>query len=278
MRYLVLGHLGIGDHIMMNGLIHHLVKITDSEELEEVRIMAADDYRKGTLVHLYEEFPFVRFHWMQSVPDDEVFKKVNNMQPCTPIEIDGKEYIVFAFGLHSYLKNNWLLPGHTWIDAMYTYPLNIPPKVRFTEFQCPRNLERAKQKYDTLCQRLGTSTFVLLHDDPSRDRFMNYELVTTLLKNDGMSDYPIVYLGKDRYSYPTIEGFPTIPLGTLLDCVSLFDLTYIVKAAAACHLMDSSIACLVDVLQVESKLYMHSYMMHNTGKAFTRQPWVRLET
>jgi hypothetical protein len=284
MRILLFGHLGIGDHIYMNGLVHTLISNLKDIGLEEVCIIACDDYRKQTLIHMYEDYPIVSFCWLPTnttpIHEIRIFQLLNRSVSGNIVSMNDKMYILHTFGLHSALKDANPLDslGYNWADSLYLVPLAINPLNRYTMFQCPKNLIEAELKYRHLLSMVGHSNYVLIHDDPSRDRIMDKNTVFNYLEQDGMKEMTILYLGKDRYSYPLLEGLNNVDVGNLLECKSLFDLTYILANAKACHLMDSSIACLADVLGITCKLYMHSYMMHNTGKSFQRKHWVRIES
>jgi hypothetical protein len=275
MRILLLGHLGIGDHIVMNGIVHFLQK--DIHNLEEICILAVDDYRKETLIHMYEDYPLVTFHFIQLPLElDPLFLQAHMVAQKTNIIFNEKVYTCINFGLHSQIRSNWIFPNMDWVQSIYKYPLNLDASIRINEFRLPSNMNRAVEKYQTLLKTLNTSEYIIIHDDPSRKRFIDREIVSNKLREDGMTNLPLLYLGKDRYKYPLLEGFLNPDVNTLLECTSLFDLYYILKYARACHVMDSSIACLIDCSNIHGKLYVHNYIMKDTGKQFKRIPWVQI--
>jgi hypothetical protein len=280
MRFLFLGHTGIGDHIIMNGLIHTFIK--EHESLQELQIIAADDYRKTTLLHMYEDYPIVTFYWLRKKEgyafdvEDPVFLALNGQQDGRIIMLDDKPYITMTFGLHSQRRFFWLESGKSWIDCLYKFPLNYDCENRYKEFHLPSNLSRAQSLYDTVCKQLHGGDYVLIHDDPTRGRNADAYTVKELLKKDNMLDIPVLYLGFRRYQYPLLEGLYNKDMGSLFECESLFDLYYLLQNAKACHLMDSSIACLVDISNIQGKLYMHNYINEASGLGFTREPWVQI--
>ena len=275
MRILLLGHLGIGDHIVMNGIVHFLQK--DVHELEEICILAIDDYRKETLIHMYEDYPLVTFHFMKlPLESDPLFLQAHMAAQKTNIMFNEKIYTCINFGLHSQRRSNWIFPNMDWVESMYTYPLNLDASIRINEFRLPSNMNRAVEKYETLLKTINTSDYIIIHDDPSRKRYIDRDIVSNKLKEDSMTNLPLLYLGKDRYKYPLLQGFLNPDINTLLECTSLFDLYYILKYARACHVMDSSIACLIDCSNMQGKLYVHNYIMQDTGKQLKRNPWVQI--
>jgi hypothetical protein len=280
MRFLFLGHTGIGDHIIMNGLVHTFIK--QNESLEELRIIAADDYRKDTLIHMYQDYPIVTFYWLRKKEgeafdiEDPIFMALNNQPDGRTILLDNKAYITITFGLHSQRRFYWLDSGKSWIDCLYKFPLNYDCENRYKEFHLPSNLSRAQSIYDSVCKELNGSDYILIHDDPTRERNADAHTVKELLKKDNMLDIPVLYLGFRRYQYPLLGGLNNKDMGSLFECESLFDLYYLLQNAKACHLMDSSIACLVDISNIQGKLYMHNYINPASGLGFTREPWVQV--
>jgi hypothetical protein len=282
MRVLFLGHQGLGDHIVMNGLVHTFLKWNE-HELEELCIIARDHYCRKTLEHLYSDFPRVTFHWTSpsNEVEDPTFKQLNQKKIGAIVTHNKKEYIGINFGFHSvyYFLNIPKLPENvSWVDYLYEYPLNMPPLNRFTEFHMPSNLSVAHEKYEAFRKSIGPNGYIVVHDDPSRNRNIDRGIIHKILTQDSMIDLPVVYLGLKRYSYPLIEGLQNKDVGTLLDSESLIDLYYILKNASACHLMDSSVACLIDCIDIYCKLYMHSYIFKGGGTSFLRSPWVRIVT
>jgi len=265
----------------MNALVHRFLGTT--EGVEELRIVAADDYKKHTLIHLYEDFPIVTFYWLQKNDSsidpheqDPVLQQLNCKPEGTPVMIDGTFYLGIPFGLHSPRKCYWLNSGASWIDCLYKFPLNYNCEMRYTDFRIPSTLSRATQLYESVCQKIGSSEYVLVHDDPTRNRNADPSIVHKILDWDGHLQVPVLYLGVQRYTYPLIQGLVNPDMGTLLEVHSLVDLIVLLRNAKACHLMDSSIACLVDCANLQGKLYMHNYINPASGNGFTRAPWVQV--
>jgi hypothetical protein len=282
MRYLILSHQGLGDHIIMNGYIHHLRK---TQNPEEIRIIALNDYRKDTLEHLYSDFPCITFYWLHantSWMQDSLVNQVNGIPRDSSVKLNGHSYICKNFGAHSDESSSWLKPKTSWADCFYLQH-NLPPTIRFSEFILPSNMTRAKEKYDALCKELATTNFVLIHDDPHRGRFIRSDIVKKCLIEDGMEPYPVVYLGKKRYEKPLFDELTNTNqnVAHLLETLSILDFTYILQHAKACHFMDSSIACLTDVLHPQGKLYIHAYItpfaFTEYGRPHQQNAWIYLK-
>lgn len=279
MRFLFLGHQGLGDHIVMNGLIHSFIK-THKENIEELCIIAQKNHSKQTLEHLYSDFPLVTFHWItpsSSESEDPVFLQLHKKPYLTRVVYNNLEYIGVNFGFHStFMMDLSKAPDNiSWVDYLYMSPLHLSSQIRFTEFRLPSDLSVAQEKYEALLRTIGSDGYILIHDDPSRDRNIDPLIVTSILKQDNMLDLPVLYLGINRYSYPLIHGLNNKDTRELFVCDSILDYYYILKNASACHLMESCISCLVDCSYIQTKLYMHTYICHE-GKSCTRSPWVRI--
>ncbi len=240
-----------------------------------------DHYCRKTLEHLYSDFPIVTFHWLNpsKYDSDPVIQQINQKPIGTLVHFYEKEYIGINFGLHSiyhYLNIPKMPEGKSWVDYLYEFPLGFSSQYRFTEFHLPSNLSTAETKYEELIHLIGQGGYVLVHDDPIRKRSMDKNVIRTILQQDNMFDLPVIYLGLNRYSQPLIEGLNNKDVNKLLENESLFDLYFILKNASACHLMDSSIACLVDCANLQCKLYMHTYLVDGGGPSYVRSPWVRI--
>jgi hypothetical protein len=280
MRYLFLGHQGLGDHIVMNGLIHSFIK-SQIENIEELCIIAQNNHCRKTLEHLYSDYPLVTFYWITPSPsecEDPVFLQLHKKPNLTRVQYNNLEYVGINFGFHStFMMDLSKVPDTvSWVDYLYMSPLNLSSQIRFTEFRLPSDLSVAQKKYEAFVKTIGSGGYVIIHDDPSRDRNIDQEIVRTILKQDAMSDLPVVYLGINRYSYPLVTGLNNKDVGDLFISDSILDFYYILKHASACHLMESCISCLVDCSYINTKLYMHSYICHE-GKSCTRSPWVRIK-
>ena len=258
----------------MNGLIHILIKLFN---INDLCLIIRNNYSVKTIEHMYSDFPMISLYKVSDEENDPIYTQLNRAQQGVQITLNDKQYMGFNFGLHSvlYLVCYNLTSEMNWIDFLYEYPFRLHSHIRFTEFCCPKDMTRAAQKYFQLQEKIGNKPYVIVHDDPPREKKIDSDVIKLILKNDGMIEYPIVYLGLDRYKLPLFDGLNNPNLNDVMSCESLFDLLLVLQNAAACHLVDSSIACLVDVANIQTKLYCHCYAPH-TGGGFTRHPWVKV--
>ena len=258
MNYIVLSHLGNGDQIVMNGYIHYLRTRADTNK---ICIMCSHN-SKVTLSHLYEDYPSISLHPMV-FNADSVFSMINRRPWMSTCLYNDEMYHILTFGLHS--PDQHVYHGeHCWNSSFYLHA-EVDPSIQFTHFTLPRDMSRSIEKYNTLITRLQTDKYIIVHDDPSRERHIDENIVTNILKKNGHSDIPVIYFGIDRYKYPLLSGVNNAQcVDDILSCVSLLDYYDILSHATECHLMDSSILCLTDrIVDSSSLLYNHIYVVHN---------------
>ena len=268
MKVVVLPHQGLGDQLIMNGYINYLASNADIESIN----LIARSYQKKTLEHLYQDTPKISFSWdiieSELTPYTEttntLMKSINGMQFGQSILVNNELFIVHVFGFHSSI-HSFVVPGKNWADSFYIRA-NVDPILRYSMFTLPRNMSRSKILYESLLNYLGGTKYVLLHDDPSRKRYINPELVKTSMDKNGTYNLPVLYLGKNRYNFPLLEGLNNKPLPEFFITESLLDLYDTIFNATECHLMNSSISILTDTMPPsDTYLYIHHYLTEDKG-------------
>jgi hypothetical protein len=284
MKVVVLPHQGLGDQLIMNGYINYLASNPDIESI----VLIARSYQKKTLEHLYQDMQKVSFSWdiiesertVYTETNNPLMKALNGMTFGQLILVNNEPFIVHVFGFHSSV-HAFIIPGRNWADSFYINA-NVDPTLRYSMFTLPRNMTRSKGLYESLIDYLGGSKYILIHDDPSRQRYINANHVINAMKTNEISHLPVIYLGKNRYSFPLFEGLNNIPLPDFFYTESFLDIYDTIFNATECHFMDSSFACLTDTMNTsKSKLYLHYYIteMNRRGKfieAHTNRLWTTL--
>jgi len=139
-------HLGLGDHIICNGMVRHLCKYNDN-----VVLFCYSHYRKN-VEYMYSDLENL-----------EIFDFATE-----------QEIVNFTQRNHS-VKTNLIKPGFDDLDACldrmtfdeaFYYLAGLDFSVRFDEFYIPRDLEREKEVCETLNPENEKYIFVL--DDPKR--------------------------------------------------------------------------------------------------------------
>lgn len=250
-KLLVCHHLGLGDHLVMNGCIHYLLKTMNCEE---IRIIVKDHNLK-TVEKMYEGYS--NKITLQPFPCEFGTLDVNALI-TTIKDTLAKGYVYLGFGVHGN-NQNYLSLDPCWANCFYMQH-GIPKQVRWTDFKFPADVSKGKDLAEAVMSRIG-SRYIVLHDDPSRNFKIDYSVVNQILHNDEMESLPIVYIGKHRYKYPLVEGANNPEIPELTTTETLYDYCHLLANAQACHMMDSSCALLLDYMQTrpEQKKYMHEY-------------------
>ena len=204
MNYIVLYHIGLGDHIVMNGFIHYLLKQSNTKN---ICILSFNNYSKNTLEHLYSDYSQISFHYLNDIYDP-TFSMINNKPYMSTCIFNHTEYHILTFGLHSENRSIYI-NNYSWATSFYIHA-GINPKIQYIHFTLPTDMSRSKDKYTKLLNILKVKEYILIHDDPSRGRFLHENTVKDILEKNGHIGLPIVYLGLHRYNYPLISNLNNI--------------------------------------------------------------------
>lgn len=268
MNILVFPHLGLGDQFIMNGYIHNLLK--HSEIIEEICIIAKA-YQEKTLKHLYSDYPSITFYWVAETSElsssweekDLFLKSINRTNFGSLVKYKEKTFVLHNFGCHT--TRYFDIHRTNWADAFY-YQAGLDPKHRLM-FVLPHNLEESKKLYTKVIKEIGNE-YILIHDDPLRNRNINQELFKKITSERKTDNLPILYLGRNRYDCKLFDSVMNKGSNNLLECSSLIDYYDLIKNSKECHFMDSSISILTDFIEdCNSKLYNHQYIT-NEGNQY----------
>ena len=281
---IVLPHQGLGDQIIMNGYVNHLLL---NKNVNKV-VLVAKEYQRDTLEHLYRDSQRVSFFYIQMVNESSsnnifkhipLIKAINNKPFNSQVNINNEIFYIHNFGVHSNLTN-FIVSGRNWADSFYLNA-NLDSSLRHTMFKLPTDMKVSYDLYNLLKEYIQGEQYILIHDDPSRDRYMNGSLVKSTLEQNNHICLPVIYLGKNRNQYPFIQGLNNKGLPDSFHTPSLLNLYHIIYNATECHFMDSSVACLTDTMKdSNSKLYLHYYMRENsesedsTTEVHSNRKWV----
>jgi hypothetical protein len=256
MNYLIFPHLGLGDQLIMNGFLHYIL---ETQRPNRITIIAYDNYQNKTLDHLYSDISNVDFYRIEH-PNGRFtpfIESLNGKPFMSPVQLNGIDYKLLNFGVHSQYRSA-TLPNHSWADSFYLQG-QLDPSHRFSYFKLPSNMRRSEELYNKIVEKVGKN-YILINDEPKSNRNLNGRLLQDLLYKSNHHDLPVIYLGLGRYQYPLIEGLNNIILEEQLNCISLLDLWGLIQNATECHFMDSSIACMTDLIPtVKGDLHLHAY-------------------
>jgi len=281
MNILVFPHLGLGDQIIMNGYINFLLS---NKNIKKITIIAKK-YQETTLTHLYSDSHIVTFFWIDVIDESSgnewlnmsTISAINGKPFNTEILFNNEPYFIHTFGYHSSI-HPFIVEGRTWADSFYLRA-GVEPSLRYELFKPPTDLERSIKLYMLLKDYIQSDNYILIHDDPSRGRMIESDLVKSILENNSTITLPVIYLGKNRERYPFIKG-----LNNINPCFSsnlpFLDLYHIILHATECHFMNSSFAALKDIMNNNNtKLYLHYYITdpnYEYANEIHSKKWTRL--
>lgn len=273
MDFLVFPHLGLGDQIIMSGFIHYLLQ---TQNINSILIIAYDNYQNKTLDHLYSDCPKVSFLRIEH-PNGRFspfISSLNGMPFQSRVLLNGKNYYLLNFGLHSQFQTAYL-EGYSWADSFYIQG-HLNPSFRFSHFKLPSNMINSDQLYERVVNKIG-SKYILVNDEPKTNRKLNGKFIRKLLEQSGNENLPVIYLGLNRYNYMLMDELNNVDVSKELVCDSLLDLWKLIQNATECHFMDSSIACMTDLIKdSKSILHLHSYnasISDKTHPTFVNRNW-----
>ena len=277
MRFFFLGHLGLGDHYCLVGLVQYLVKAA-----EEVKVVCKTP-NLPTLKALYASEPKVTFYPVQ---DDSEISPHYGADPSTLQSISAQGYTIIAVGTHGPNARTYLGMDPCWANCFYK-ELGLDPALRFKLWvSTGRPTQyKAESLWRSVLHALYNQDYVIIHDDPSRGFVLPYEHIHRSLKEHGLLHLPVLYLGKDRYHHPLALSLnnPT-HVAPLLETDSALAFTVLMRHAKALYMMDSSMAILhdlesphtpaqvrvsymkYDILPTNTGLYQGQWEFYNTNK------------
>jgi hypothetical protein len=248
-KILVLHHLGLGDHFVMNGFVHLLLEKEKPQEL----LLVVKQHNLKTVEKMYDGYPEVKFYSIKDL--DDLYPKEDPNSKI--VNLLSKGYGYLGFGVHG-PNRQYLELDKSWAACFYKQ-YGVDPSLRWSKFKYTKDMSNYMQLAKKVISEVGPD-YIILHDDPSRGFNLNAAYVIEKLIEDKCDKMPIIYLGKDRYKYNLIEGCvnPILDIQT----ETLYDYCHLLANARACHMMDSSVALLLDFLpevNIHQKRYMHEY-------------------
>jgi len=248
-KLLVFHHLGLGDHLVMNGLVHLLLETYSASEV----VLVCKRHNEKSVEKMYQGYPvnlYLVDDWTDMHPKGDPLYIIN--------EFINEGYKYIGFGVHGPNKD-YLSLDVSWANCFYKQ-YGIDHTLRWKNFKFPSDLSRSERIAKSIYDVVG-SRYIVIHDDPSRGFSLVHDKVRESLKKDGLDSVPVIYFGKSRYEKPLIDGCNNPDVSKILETETLYDYCHLLANAEVCHMMDSSVALLLDLLPVrkEQKRYMHEY-------------------
>jgi Family of unknown function (DUF6165) len=163
----IIGPCGIGDTLILNGLIRHFATT------HRVSILAHHNYIENTK-YIFRDLDDIT---IRNVPFDELVKNKDN-----PNNLLLGHYKMMPNGCDTYYSNK-----SNWVKDLYR-DAKLDPRMMFDNFKFVRDYEREEAFYKRVVEYLGTDKYIVVadHQDSSPDR-------GELIKSKIPENYPIYY-------------------------------------------------------------------------------------
>ena len=178
----VLGHLGLGDAIVMNGMVRILCAACP-----EVLFVAKKAY-VGSLRYLFGGLKNLRMLLVDEWQD--ALDKVRAVPP---------EFKVLPLGMYAG-DERWRDLDPCWARCFYRQ-VGMDPEAMYEAFACARNEDRERELMERVREIVGDGDFAVVHDDPSRGLVIERppHLVAADSRDGGSAELPFVHVDDPRF-------------------------------------------------------------------------------
>jgi hypothetical protein len=231
-------HLELGDSIILNGVVRYyccnydnVIMVCKKSYYDQIKFMYSD---LNNLI-LYQ------------VPNNNVYTKMSIYIPYNNIEIKKlfidyniKFLVVGCFNIQ--YRTNVYIPG---AFPLWIYNnLQIDHSIAYSYFKINRNYDREDELYNKLIKIIGLKYIVII-DDEKRNYTIDNRFLVDL-------KYPIFKLGSNSTNLNK-------KLNKIRDPI-VFNYIKILENASEIISIDSSIPWIIDMLNIQTKTTVHTYM------------------
>ncbi|MDA8576278.1 hypothetical protein N9L24_04470 [Candidatus Marinamargulisbacteria bacterium] len=236
-------HLGLGDHIIMSGLVRFLY-----EQCNPMLLFCYEHNYKN-IVRLYQDLEHLTVKGFVSDMAIESFI-VNHQARCMNLCLTKKD---------NWLMNVWdkipFFQSPTFDVVMYR-KANVPHTARWDQFYYQRDNQKEEAVFQSVIKKVSPK-YIFLHDDPSRQDCIDRTRIAS--------------------SLPIYQ--PDHRLGETSNW-TLFDYAKVIEQAEEIHVMDSAFACFAEHLDLSGvkRCVIHRYIRGNKSKIpeFRNKEWTIL--
>lgn len=310
-KLFVLPHLGLGDQLIMSGMIKMWEKCIPSSLLSDIQLVVKEPSLE-TVRDLYADCPHVTF---RIVHDDSEISPLSPHHYSFYTRLHQQGYQMCFFGCHTG-SPQWRTLDPCWANCFYLQR-GLSPSIRFSGWSIPYT--------DDLIQRIQTTTqsfflylhlpetdwkykYIIVHDDPSRHLVLSLPKVFQYIKLHHCESFPVFFFGSAGQwpgSIRNVNGSisiitdkkkkeeedPDYSKWIQTQCVyvsthlsspssSLLEWVRVLMYAKQLHMMDSSPALLSDMslssLHPGTHLqirYLHQYVRNQPVNGLYHHPW-----
>ena len=220
MKYYIYQHLGLGDMILCNGLIRHLISTIPKGKFY---LFCKKSHLKA-IKFMYRDLNRLSLVGVSNISKNEVLDVRNHL---SNIKFN---YELIKIGHEFYHPTNALNTNKDspWpCDVVFYKQFQIPFHYRFIKSYWKRDIKKERKVYR---QMVGVKkNYIFVHDDPSRNIYISDKILN--------KKYHVV---RNNYKY------------------SIFDYGMILENAKELHLIESSFRQVVETLNTKNiKLYLY---------------------
>lgn len=234
-KLLILGHLGMGDMIIMNGLIRYKALFHS-----EVRVAVFKKYA-DSVKFMFRDLNNVTYEEILCEADlSPNYAMVVPQRLADLVERDGYEYL--PLGVHG-RDAQWQGRGYDFAESFYIQA-GVPYEVRERFGWVMRDHAAETRLYERITGIIGKK-YRILHDDETRE----------LLLDKG---HPVL---RDSAALPTFHLATRVLDGVEVWSSNIFDYLTLIDNAAEYHGMDSSFPLMMDLMRCRcARVMIHSYV------------------
>ena len=230
-RYFIVNHLGLGDHILCNGIYRHYCGENN------IVIIPVKPHNVETVQDMLSDKSNAKILSLDAGnPDNDMVAK--------SIEYAAKGYEVIRLG---HFGSSFLVDRTLRYDNHFYNQAGIDFKERWDSFHVPRNMQREEEIYKFLgCDE---QEYVFLHEDTKRGFIVdrrgiddNYKIVSPVSGGLGSEN-------KFRFC----------------------DYRKVIENAAEIHCIESSFCALIESLNIGRKRYAHRYCRPEASRDFCHE-------
>jgi hypothetical protein len=227
-------HLELGDSIALNGAIRYY-----SSKYDIVIMVCKKSYYKQ-ISFMYSDLKNIIYY---SLPDKNIYRNMTRYIPYNNEikELFDKYNITYIpMGCFSLSLN----PSMNYFPTRIYDDLNLNPKIAYSHFKIIRNHEQENILYDKLISIIGNKYIILIDDEKRK-----YIIDDIYLKD---LEYPIFKLSMNSTN-------KNKKLDNIRDPI-VFNYIKILENAQEIISIDSSIPWLIDMLNIQTKTTIHTYL------------------
>lgn len=232
----ILHHLGLGDQIMLNGMVRHFL-----EKYNNVYIVVKNCHME-TVQFMYRDTDRVKYIIVTDTNPRTIWNMVSKIDDCDKIPL--ATYGISDQGWSFFTQTDNGNSFTNWAHGVYIQA-GLNPLYMYSKFRVDRDSKREDILFEK-SQLKEDDKYIFIHDDHHRGRFNTKHRVDLKIFRPGSS--PI----DDRQEFFSCDN------------PNIFDYLKIIENATEVHCMNSSYNWMIDLMKIGNpqKNFFHTYIAH----------------